>query len=140
MPLLIDEFISRFNARHGKQLEGVTDAAMACLMNYCYPGNIRELENCIERAFAVRREGYIDVEHLPENIRYVSAENTASQSTVSGMSYEEMEAAFLMNALRENGWKRIATARALGIHKTTLYRKIKQLGLELPDSRSSNTK
>jgi PAS domain S-box-containing protein len=129
VPLLVDHFIDRFNTLQGKAIAGISDEALACLMAYDYPGNIRELENFIERAFILCRSGRIERKHLPEPVCTGRTEGLPAEA---GDSFEKMEAAFLMNALRRHNWNRNATARALGIHKTTLFRKLKALGLNPP--------
>jgi len=131
IPLLVDHFIARLNREQGKDVTGVSDEALACLMSHNYPGNVRELENLIERAFVLCRSGQIEVKCLPP---LCAASVSDGPKPPDFTSFKAMEAAFLMNALRRNNWSRLKTAQELGIHKTTLFRKIKSLGLKVPPS------
>jgi len=133
VPLLVDHFITRLNSLKNKEMTGLTSEALTCLMSYDYPGNIRELENIIERAFVLCQSGIIESKHLPEPLCTISCFECPKQ--MKFMSLKQMEASFLMNALQRNNWNRLETAHQLGIHKTTLYRKIKSLGLKIPSSR-----
>ena len=128
IPLLTDHFIGHFNMLQKKSIEGVEADAMSTLMEYDWPGNVRELANVIERAFILCKGGLIERKHLPENISGLSAE----AATGAARSLREVEAQFLLAALRENKGNRAMTARKLGIHKSTLYRKLNALGLR-PD-------
>ena len=128
IPLLIDHFIERFNVLQKKSIQGVSEEAMSALMSYSYPGNIRELANIIERAFILCKTGLIEKKHLPESLFAMSANNKDSKVS----SLRDVEAAYLLNALKQNNWDRQKTARQLGIHKSTLYRKIKSLDIVLP--------
>ena len=130
IPLLSAHFISRFNSLQGKDITGISDEALACLMSHDFPGNVRELENIIERAFVLCRTGEIEMAHL---YKWICAPELAGDEEERGnISLEQMEAAFLMNALRRHNWNRTRTAKALGMHKTTIFRKIKALGLKVP--------
>ena len=128
IPLLVDHFIARFNRLKGKSITGVSPDVMAILMQHDFPGNVRELENIIEHAFVLCRGGAIHALHLPEHLRPAQRDEAIAQTR----SLDELEARYIAEALRRNGWNRIETARELGIHKTTLWRKIKRLGIELP--------
>ncbi|HQK26982.1 MAG TPA: sigma 54-interacting transcriptional regulator [Smithellaceae bacterium] len=128
IPLLIDHFIERFNVLQKKSIQGVSEEAMSVLMSYSYPGNIRELANIIERAFILCKTGLIEKKHLPESLFAMSANNKDSKVS----SLRDVEAAYLLNALKQNNWDRQKTARQIGIHKSTLYRKIKSLDIVLP--------
>ena len=130
IPLLVDHFIRMFNALQNKSLQGIDDEALACLMVYNYPGNIRELENIVERAFILCKSGIIRKKDLPEFLWYDSNREQAPPEQHS--SLKEVKAAFLVNALKRNRWNRAQTARELGIHKSTLFRKIKFLGIRIP--------
>lgn len=130
IPLLVDHFIGRLNLLRNKDISGVAPAAMSVLLNYSYPGNVRELENIIEHAFVLCPGGIIRPEHLPARIkseRPIPAVEVAS-------SLEEMESLFLAASLKRNNWSRKKTADELGIHPSTLYRRIKKLGLTFPHS------
>jgi PAS domain S-box-containing protein len=127
VPLLIEHFITRFNVPQGKEIAGVSDEVLSCLMSYHYPGNVRELENIIERAFVLCRSGQIELRHLSD---LPPCAGTVGSPRHGGL--HQLEAAFLMSTLRRNNWNRLETARQLGIHKTTLFRKIKSLGLDIP--------
>jgi PAS domain S-box-containing protein len=127
VPLLVEHFITRFNLLQGKEVTGVSDEVLSCLMSYHYPGNVRELENIIERAFVLCRSGQIELRHLSEP---PTCAGLNAPSRPGGL--HQLEAAFLLSALRRNNWNRLETARQLGIHKTTLFRKIKSLGLDVP--------
>jgi transcriptional regulator with PAS, ATPase and Fis domain len=134
IPLLAEHFIAHFNSLQGREVTGVTKDALACLMAHDYPGNIRELENIIERALILCHSGQIEQAHLlPSICPSLSSDSLAKPDADS---FKQVEAAFLMNALRQNGWNRLKTAEQLGIHKTTLFRKIKSLDLKLPASPS----
>ncbi|HOH72309.1 MAG TPA: sigma 54-interacting transcriptional regulator [Syntrophales bacterium] len=129
VPLLIDHFIRIFNALQDKSLQGVDDQALACLMAYHYPGNVRELENIIERAFILCKSGIIQRRDLPEFLRSGREDEVAPPDHTT---FQEVEAAFLINALKRNKGNRAQTARELGIHKSTLFRRIKALGIKEP--------
>ncbi|MEA2014960.1 MAG: sigma 54-interacting transcriptional regulator [Thermodesulfobacteriota bacterium] len=130
IPLLVDHFIKVFCSVQGKAINGITDEALAFLMSYDYPGNIRELENIIERSFILCKSKMIMPSHLPEPV--CVHRNLAHPEGVCMTSLKDIEAGFLTNALKRNKWNRLKTAKELGIHKSTLFRKIKTLGLEIP--------
>jgi PAS domain S-box-containing protein len=132
IPLLVDHFIQHFNTLQQKDIAGITDEALACLMSHDYPGNIRELENIMERAFILCKAGAIEPHHLPESL-YAYQPDSVGVQALEKLSIKDMEAIFLTNALRRNNWNRIKTARQLGIHKSTLFRKIKALRIQVPD-------
>jgi PAS domain S-box-containing protein len=136
IPLLAEHFIMQFNLMQNKQIMGMTDDALACLMSHDFPGNIRELKNIIEHTFILCKKNMIERQHLPEPLRRISGPDTSRYPDL--LTFKDMEAIFLTNALRRNQWNRIKTARELGIHKSTLFRKIKSLGIVLPDSKNTD--
>jgi len=130
--LLADHFIRKNNARRGGKISGLSRESLAILMAYDFPGNIRELENAIEHAFVLCREGQITPHCLPEAML---GRLGASPSPLSvGGALRTMEAKAILDALGRNRNNRLAAARELGMHKSTLFRKIKTLGIELPPS------
>lgn len=133
--LLIDHFIGKFNHLRNKDISGVTPATSSLLMNHPYPGNVRELENIIEHAFVICPSGVIRPEHLPN---YLQEERAVPAVEIAG-TLEEMEALFLAAALKRNNWNRKDTARELGINPSTLYRRIKKLGLTFPQSKNGSS-
>jgi len=135
IPLLADHFIGRFNKIQHRQISEISESAIAYLIRYDFPGNVRELENIIERAFILCRTGQINRSHLPELYEHDPYEDAGPKDCAD--SLKEVEAAFLMRALKRNDWNRLNTARELGIHKSTLFRKIKSLGLDVPGSRKN---
>jgi PAS domain S-box-containing protein len=136
LPLLVDQFITRFNRLQGKTVAGIAPEALSLLMAHDWPGNIRELANAIERAFILCGGGVIGLEHLP-------VELTARGDAATGRggirtAHDLLDAQAIRAALKRHGGNRAAVARDLGIHKTTLYRRLKKLRIALParDGRS----
>jgi PAS domain S-box-containing protein len=130
IPLLVDHFVGRFNRMQGKSITGVNPEVMALLMAHDYRGNVRELENIIEHTFVLCSEGQIEARHLPSDFAaHVPLESRPSIHT----SVRAVEAQVIREALRRNHYSRLATARELGMHKSTLFRKVKALGLALPE-------
>jgi PAS domain S-box-containing protein len=133
VPMIVKHFIGRFNRLRGRSVAGISQEALSLLMFHDYPGNIRELENIIEHAFVLCHKGQIEISCLPENLRI-----TRPQPTVHGTMGEAVksaEAQMILDTLERNRNNRLATARELGIHKSTLFRKIKMLGIALPDKK-----
>lgn len=135
IPLLVEHFIARFNRLQKKTVPGIAAEALSLLMAHDWPGNIRELENAIERAFILCDEGQIGIPHLPEELRSHPTSDTASDVR---SAHDILDARAIQTSLERNGFNRLAAARDLGIHKTTLFRKMKRLGIPLPkaDGRS----
>ena len=100
-------------------------------MAHDFPGNVRELENIIEYATVVCKNSHVGIEHLPDHIRSKVVPDT-HKHLEKGSSWQDLERHFLYETLRKNEWNRIATAAQLGIHPTTLWRKIKRLNIEVP--------
>ncbi len=125
IPLLVEHFISRFNLLEGRNIKGVSEDVMGLLLRHSYPGNIRELENIIEYAFILCKEGFIQLEHLPEYLYPLKFHQKLPLGDTP-MSLDEIKCRAVEMALRRNGGRRMATCRELGISKDTLRRMIKR--------------
>jgi len=143
IPLLIENFINKYSKLCGKEIYGLSPEAMNTLMVYNFPGNIRELENIIEYATVVCKNSLIRIQNLPENLlRAPDSKNNAvtKETSEKVFSIETMEKNIILETLMKNNWNRKATAAQMGIHSSTLWRKIKRLNLKIPeqDGRSRN--
>lgn len=131
LPLLAAQFITRFNRLQDKRIEGLAPEALSLLMAHDWPGNVRELENVIERAFVLCSGGRIELPHLPESL--TGPDMRASSAGTRGARLRDardaLDAQAIRAALGRSGGSRLAAARALGIHKTTLFRKMRALGI-----------
>ena len=132
IPLLIDHFIGRFNRLQGKDVIDVSDEVLSLLMKHDYPGNARELENIIEHAFVLCRGSVIELNHLPPELTKGVSPSVAAKGPP--MTLRAMESIHIADALRRSGGNRRAAAAELGIHPSTLFRKIRDLGIETPDT------
>jgi transcriptional regulator with PAS, ATPase and Fis domain len=127
IPLLIDHFISHYSSVNSRAITDISPRAIAALMKHDYPGNVRELQNVIEHACILCRGSVIEIDDLPDHLRSSPRAIPAGQS-----SMEQMEAHLILATLRKYGWNRNKTAAELGIHKTTLWRRMKRLGIQKP--------
>ncbi len=140
--LLVVHFINHFNLLRGRSVSGISPEALAQLVAYDYPGNIRELENIIEHAFILCHEGRIELDFLPDVIRKSASNPAPTANKNLADTLKSVEAQTILDILKRNDYDRLATARELGMHKSTLFRKIKSLGITLPklDGRSKRRK
>ena len=139
IPLLIEHFIQKFNRLNDKEIQGLSPEAIPVFMAYDFPGNIRELENIIEYATLVCKNQMIGIEHLPDHFSQNASILQQSKLRNTGdlaFTWNEMEKSFIYEALRKNNWSRSATAALMGIHPSTLWRKIKRLHIEIPKENS----
>ncbi len=134
VPLLVQHFLERFSMARGKQVASLSAAAMDLLMAQDYPGNVRELKNIIEHAYVLCPGPTIEVDHLPERLR----EQVVSGQEQAARNLGDVEARFIREALERNHGNRQETARELGMHRTTLLRRIRKHGITVPktDGRS----
>lgn len=144
VPMLAEHFLKSHADELGKALLGFSDEAMDALRRYAYPGNVRELQNIVERAAVLTRTPTIQVHDLPPQV----VENATGPLTPATLrvtadeeetpwvpmsladALREPERRIILKALKANGWNRQQTADDLGINRTTLYKKMKALGLE----------
>jgi PAS domain S-box-containing protein len=130
IPLLTEHFVRKFSRLSGKEIQGLSPEVMPLLMSHDFPGNIRELENIIEHAIVVSKDNVIGIDHLPDYLYQKAARLQGIRE--KDVSWDDMERSFIYEALRKNHWNRAATAAQLGIHPTTLWRKMKRLHPALP--------
>lgn len=134
IPLLADHFLRQVCRDTGKVMDGIDSSAMSVLQQYAWPGNVRELQNIIERAVLLGRNRSIQVNDLPPQMTQgaqVSTTNSVTTQTLKE-ALEGPERQIILQSLKQHHWNRNATADALGINRTTLYKKMKRLGLESP--------
>jgi len=127
IPLLIDHFIEKFNRKMGRYVARVSDEVLSALLQYDFPGNVRELENIIEHAFVMCRGEEIQLHHLPPE--FSQFKPTPHETVSTPLPLQDAERQTILTALEEHNWNKVATAAALGLHRTTLWRKMKQCGL-----------
>ena len=153
IPLLADAFLKKITLEMGRKVAGFTTEAMQLMQRYTWPGNVRELENAIERAVVLTKRPLIMPDDLPQQLLdavqggpggTASVFGAVHATTSSGQTFtwdggplhealEGPEKAILLSALKANNWNRQITAEKLDINRTTLYKKMKRHGLDLPE-------
>jgi PAS domain S-box-containing protein len=128
IPLLMKHFLEKLNLKRDKTIGGLSQAAERVLLDHDYPGNIRELENILEYATIVCKSYQIEPRHFPPYLLRAKEKTSPASEAPSrlGSNMEEMEKEELLEALRAHRWNRQAAADALGISRTTLWRKIRR--------------
>ena len=130
LPDLANFFLRRYNAKFRKQVKGIAESTLRLLGAYWWPGNIRELENLIERLVAVSDKDWITDEDLPYEFHMADLEQNAPEAeNLLERAVSTFERNFILRALDKNGWNVTATARALGLPLSTLKFKIDKLGI-----------
>jgi DNA-binding NtrC family response regulator len=143
IPRLVEHFIRRFKKRHPKSLiEAVSESALKVLTQYDWPGNIRELENTIERAFIIESQSSIQLSSLPPALLNQKTQEKHSHLTFSNqLDYEafkeQSEKEFIINALKANNGRINQTVANAGIPKNTLLRKMRKYGIQAKDTGGS---
>ena len=131
IPLLAQHFLDDVCREAGKAVRGFSPDAVSALQRYSWPGNVRELENVVERAVLLGKSESIEVDDLPGS---VAAAGPVRGDTTAGHTLKEAlagpERRIILEVLESNDWNRFATAEILGINRTTLYKKMKRLGLD----------
>jgi len=136
VPALAARLLADLAERHGRSVAEITEAARRALLSYDWPGNVRELRNALERAIVMAEGEQIDVADLPERIRGGGALR-GDEAAVEGLPYTEakdrvvaaFERSYLAAALERHGGNVSATARALGLHRQSLQKMLRRLGL-----------
>jgi len=127
--LLAKHFLQVYCGQHKKEKLGITDEAMEYLERYPWPGNIRELENTIERAVLLSKDKFIGPFDLPDSVKQQQGQKAYKPMSLKD-ALAEPEKNLIRQALEANQWNRQETAKALQINRTTLYKKMKQYGLD----------
>ena len=128
VPQLAEFFVRRYNARFRKKIQGITDSAMAMLKKYWWPGNIRELENLMERIVAVSDKDYVSEEDLPLDFHFSQLEPKGADSeSLFEAASNAFERNFILRALEKCGWSVTGTAEYLGVPLSTLKYKMDKL-------------
>jgi len=138
IPLLAERFLKELSERSGRQVLGLDEEALRRMQMYDWPGNVRQLENVMERAVVLSKNHTIGVEDLPDEVAEPGARGTAVADSNGILplkkALEAPEKEIILRALEANHGSRQATAEALGINRTTLYKKMKRYGIEMAES------
>ncbi|MBN1103559.1 MAG: sigma 54-interacting transcriptional regulator [Deltaproteobacteria bacterium] len=132
IPLLMEHFLNKYSRLAGKDVQGFSPDVLPRLMSHDFPGNVRELENIVEYATVVCKNSLIRMEHLPEYLKPADQGSEKKQDREDSVSWGDVERSFIYEALRRNQWNRAQTAAQMSIHPTTLWRKMRRLGLDAP--------
>jgi DNA-binding NtrC family response regulator len=139
IPLLFAHFMEQFNRNKGRKLTGISTDTLECLVNYAWPGNIRELENLVERLAILKGQGQIEINDLPAKYRtsvHSSIDPVQFDIPDNGLDFnstvDQFENNLILRALEKTNWNRNQAALLLRLNRTTLVEKIKKKGLRPP--------
>jgi len=134
IPLLVDSFIKQLNVKSGKKISGVSSEVMALFVEYAWPGNVRELKSSLEYAFVIAESGLIECRHLPGNLTSTEQRfESGRQPSASGTEEMSAEEAELIDALVASKGNKTVAARLLGVHRMTVFNRIRKYGLHLKE-------
>jgi DNA-binding NtrC family response regulator len=132
IPLLADHFLRKAATHAGRDVTGFSEAAITAICAHAWPGNVRELQHAVERAVFLGRGNVVDVTDLPPAV-LAGARSLAPAASPLKEALASPERQLILEALERSGWRRDLAARSLGINRTTLYKKLRRLGLDLAD-------
>ncbi len=124
-------FLERWNKINNTKLEGLTEQALDVLTSYDYPGNVRELQNIVERLVVIKKKGFVSIEDLPEKL-YSGKPDDVEMDVLRGYDtlVSDFEKSLILKALNQTKGVKSQAARVLQMNRTTLIEKMKRLGLE----------
>jgi two-component system response regulator HydG len=129
---LAEAFLMRFADEAAKRLDGFSSEALGVLQQHDWPGNVRELENCIDRAVVVARGVHVERDDLPPPLSEAADPGPGPEDT---LDLDEVEKRTILRALDVTGWNKVHAAEVLGIYPSSLYKKLKRLGIPLKPPR-----
>ncbi|MGY8746828.1 MAG: sigma-54-dependent transcriptional regulator [Pirellulales bacterium] len=136
IPTLANHFLEKVCEEEGKEITGFDQTSLQAMQQYKWPGNVRELQNIVERAVLLGSGPQLGIQDLPSHISACQTETLTisplAQRQTLKAALEGPERQIILRSLRENNWNRNETAEQLGVNRTTLYKKMKKLGLENP--------
>lgn len=127
IPLLIDHFIEKFNLKMSRNISGISNNALRVLIQYEFPGNVRQLENIIEHAFVMCQSEIININHLPPEFYHF--QRSSIKTSLEQTPLQQAERQTILQSLEKHNWNKSETAKEIGVHRTTLWRKMKKYGL-----------
>ena len=131
VPLLFAHFLEKSNAMNNANVEGFSEETMEVLMEYDYPGNVRELQNLVERLVVLKKKGFIGIEDLPE--KFYIQQRPENERVDLHRGYDtlvsEFEQSLILKALSETNGVKSKAAQILSMNRTTLIEKMKRLGI-----------
>jgi two-component system response regulator HydG len=133
VPLLVEHFLKIYNEKNGRSVQGFHPRALDALMRHSWPGNIRELENVVERAIILTRDDYVPFSELPDSIQGATGDAFSRQvrdGIRPGMTIKEMERELILKTLEDNEGNRTRSAGVLGITRRTLQLKLKEYDID----------
>jgi len=130
IPVLVEHFIKKHAKPLNKDIRGISDEALTCMIAYSWPGNIRELENAIERACVLSQGALLGLEEMPDSIFKINADNPVSNTCLKD-ALKDPEKKIILDALQKCSGNKKEAAELLGINRTTLYKKLSQYGISL---------
>jgi len=130
IPLLVQHFVTEFNAKHHLNIEGATDEAMSMLKAYAWPGNVRELRNVIERSVVLAKGDWIEEKDLPPYVRNPALRSEKLIFAVGETTVADAERELILKTLERAGNNKAEAARQLGVDVKTIYNKLKSYGIE----------
>ena len=135
--LLANNFLDRFRTTMKRDIKGFSREVTEFFFNYSWPGNIRELENCIESAVALCQSDIVGLGDLPMSITKPE-EDLILNAKKNKMTLDEFEKEYILETLKNNNWNQKKSAKILNIGRNTLWRKIKEYNLSVPSSGENN--
>ena len=130
IPLLAYYFLRKFSTMMHRDVQEISTAAMQRLVDYDYPGNVRELSNFIERGVALTQSNTLDIQHLPQNLGSLSVRVFKPEMAATATTLKEQETEHILHALKLAEGNRTQAAKILGIDRVSLWRKLKKLGID----------
>jgi len=127
IPLLVNHFIEKATQKFGRNIKKITQEFLSPLESYPFPGNVRELENIIERAVVLNKDGVLGINDLPADIS--GGAEDGYEPTADGYSLKHLEKDHIMSVYQRTGYNQSETAKILGISRTTLWRKLRDMKL-----------
>jgi two-component system NtrC family response regulator len=141
IPFLVDHFLAKHTERLGRARPAVDQAVYSAFNHYGWPGNIRELENVVERALVLDKDGTIGLDNLPDRLRARERRigNLPLELPDEGLSLEGVERDLIVAALEKHNWNQTKTASYLDITRSTLLYRMQKFGLERPATTNVET-
>jgi two-component system NtrC family response regulator len=138
IPMLVEHFLAKYSASLGRPVAAVSPDVFSLFNLYAWPGNIRELENVVQRALVLDRDNVIGLDDLPDRLRARQPQLAGLRMELpdSGLSLEDVERELLLAALVKHDWNQTRTATYLNISRSALIYRMQKFGLERPGAAS----